>query len=209
MNIFNVDGPFFHFLNRMADLCVLNFLFLLLCLPIVTVGTSCTALYTVTLKMSRNQEGYIVRSFFKAFKENFRQSTILWIPSVLILFTMLADIRIFSASENAAYRPLLVGAYIFLILVLFILSYAFPLLAKFQNTIAGTIKNAFLMGLASFPWTVCILLILFVPAIITLMLPKSLSFIYMFWLLFGFSLTALCTSYIFDFKVFTKYTRNN
>ena len=97
MSIFNMDGPVFRFLNKMADLCILNLIFLLCCLPIITIGASVTALYSVTLKMSRDQEGYIARSFFKAFKANFKQATSIWIPSLLLLFIMLADIRIDSS----------------------------------------------------------------------------------------------------------------
>ena len=207
MSIFNMDGPVFRFLNKMADLCILNLIFLLCCLPIITIGASVTALYSVTLKMSRDQEGYIARSFFKAFKANFKQATSIWIPSLLLLFIMLADIRIYSSSNAGKYHPLLIGAYLIFILIAFMLSFAFPVLAKFKNTTGNIIKNAFLMGVGSFQWTLCILVILIVPTVLTLMIPASLSFIYMLWLLFGFALITLCTSYIFDYKIFPKYIR--
>ena len=87
------------------------------------------------------------------------------------------------------------------------LIFAFPVLAKFKNTTGNIIKNAFLMGIGSFQWTLCILVILIVPAVLTLMIPANLSFIYMLWLLFGFALIALCTSYIFDYKIFPKYIK--
>ena len=66
-------------LSRICDMMCLNVVWIVCCLPIVTIGASTTALYSVMLKMVKNEEGYIFRSFFKAFKENFRQSTILWI----------------------------------------------------------------------------------------------------------------------------------
>ena len=207
MSIFNMDGPVFRFLNKMADLCILNLIFLLCCLPIITIGASVTALYSVTLKMSRDQDGYIARSFFKAFKANFKQATSIWIPSLLLLFIMLADIRIYSSSNAGKYQPLLIGAYLIFILITFMLIFAFPVLAKFKNTTGNIIKNAFLMGIGSFQWTLCILVILIVPAVLTLMIPANLSFIYMLWLLFGFALIALCTSYIFDYKIFPKYIK--
>ena len=150
MSIFNMDGPVFRFLNKMADLCILNLIFLLCCLPIITIGASVTALYSVTLKMSRDQEGYIARSFFKAFKANFKQATSIWIPSLLLLFIMLADIRIYSSSNAGKYQPLLIGAYLIFTLIAFMLSFAFPVLAKFKNTTGNIIKNAFLMGVGSF-----------------------------------------------------------
>ena len=207
MSIFNMDGPLFRFLNKMADLCILNLVFIVCCLPVITIGASLTALYAVTLKMSRDQEGYMARSFFKAFKDNFKQATIIWIPSLLLLFVMLADIRIYSSSNAGKYQPLLVGVYLLFVLILFLLVFAFPVLAKFKNTTGNIVKNSFLMGIGSFQWTICVLIILILPPVLTLMLPRSLSFVYMLWLLFGFALEALLASYIFDYKIFPKYIK--
>lgn len=207
MRIFNIDGPFFSFLNKMADLCILNLLFLLCCLPIITIGASCTALYTITFRMVENREGYIAKSFLTAFKENFKQSTIVWIPSLLLLFFMLADIRIFSSSENSQYRLLLIGAYLILFLIFMFLLFIFPVIARFSNTTSQIVKNSFLMELRHLPLTFCILLISVLPAVLTALLPRSLSFIYMLWILFGFSLTALCNSYLFLHHIFNRYAK--
>ena len=77
--LFNMDNKFFTVMGRVADLIMLNVVFLICCLPIVTIGASLTALHYVTLKMARNEESYIIRSFFKSFKQNFKQSTLIWI----------------------------------------------------------------------------------------------------------------------------------
>ena len=77
--LFNMDNKFFTVMGRVADLIMLNVVFLICCLPIVTIGASLTALHYVTLKMTRNEESYIIRSFFKSFKQNFKQSTLIWI----------------------------------------------------------------------------------------------------------------------------------
>ena len=65
---FNMDNKFFVFMGRVADLLLLNFLCILCCIPVVTAGASITALYYVTLKMARDEESYIARSFFRSFK---------------------------------------------------------------------------------------------------------------------------------------------
>ena len=83
MNIFNPDSPIMRFLSRLFDLIVLNALFIICCLPVVTIGASITAMYSVTLKMIRNEECYIVRGFFSSFKKNFKTATLLWIPILL------------------------------------------------------------------------------------------------------------------------------
>ena len=75
--LFNMDNKFFTVMGRVADLIMLNVVFLICCLPIVTIGASLTALHYVTLKMTRNEESYIIRSFFKSFKQNFKQATVI------------------------------------------------------------------------------------------------------------------------------------
>lgn len=205
MKIFNVEGPVFAFLNKMADLCIVNILFILCCLPVVTVGASFTAMYTVTLKMVCDEEGYLVRSFFRAFRANFRQATIVWCAALVVLFVSLADIRIFSAPGNGQYRFLLVGAFLLFFVTLLLLLFTFPLLAKFSNSLKQTVKNAFLMEARHLPFTICILVITAAPPVITSLLPQSMGFVYILWLLFGFSLTAYANSFFFAYKIFPHY----
>ena len=81
---FNMDNKFFVFMGRVADLLLLNFLCILCCIPVVTAGASITALYYVTLKMARDEESYIARSFFRSFKQNFKQATII---NIIMLLT--------------------------------------------------------------------------------------------------------------------------
>ena len=73
--IFSLDSPLFSFLNKVADLILLNILTMICCLPIITIGASMTALHYVVLKMVRDEESYIVRSYFKSFRQNFKQAT--------------------------------------------------------------------------------------------------------------------------------------
>ena len=87
--LFNMDNKFFTVMGRVADLIMLNVVFLICCLPIVTIGASLTALHYVTLKMTRNEESYIIRSFFKSFKQNFNRqlSSILSCLQLQLSFT--------------------------------------------------------------------------------------------------------------------------
>ena len=76
---FNMDNKFFVFMGRIADLCMLNILCIVCCIPVITAGASLTAVYYVTMKMVRNEESYIFKGFIQAFKENFKKSTIIWL----------------------------------------------------------------------------------------------------------------------------------
>ena len=80
---FSSESPLFSKLNTLADLVLLNLLTILCSLPVVTAGASITALYYTMYKL-RNQEAKLYRAFFKAFKENFKQATIIWLVLLVI-----------------------------------------------------------------------------------------------------------------------------
>ena len=77
--IFDIDSPFIQFLAHIADLIILNIVFLICCIPFVTIGPSITALNYVTLKLAAKEDINVIRSFFKSFRQNFRQALIIWI----------------------------------------------------------------------------------------------------------------------------------
>jgi uncharacterized membrane protein YesL len=79
MRIFNAESPLMEGLSKVADLVILNLLVLLCCIPVITAGAALTGMHYVLLKMARDEEGYIVRSYFKSFKENFLQATGMWL----------------------------------------------------------------------------------------------------------------------------------
>ena len=129
---FNMDNKFFVFMGRVADLILLNILCILCCIPIVTAGASITALYYVTLKMARDEESYIIRSFFRSFKQNFKQSTLIWIlmlaAGVLIHMekSALAVITILPMTMT------LVDAKLFPVYLLIWLMFGFSLMKSFR-----------------------------------------------------------------------------
>lgn len=81
-NIFNLDNRFFTFMGKVADVMILNLLFIITSIPTITIGTSLTALYSVSLKQSSGTSSYIAKEYFFAWKTNFKQSTIMWIFSL-------------------------------------------------------------------------------------------------------------------------------
>ena len=84
MKIFDLDSPLMNVLNKMADLMWLNILTLICCIPVITAGAALTSMHYVALKIVRNEESYITRSFFKSFKTNFRQATLIWLLLMLV-----------------------------------------------------------------------------------------------------------------------------
>ena len=79
MKFFSLENPIWKFIGNLADFFLLSCLWYLCCLPVVTAGAATTALYYVTLKMARGQEGQLIPAFFHSFKQNLKQATALWV----------------------------------------------------------------------------------------------------------------------------------
>ena len=91
MKLFNLDSPVMVFLSKVANLMILNVLTIICCIPIFTAGAAITALYYVTIKMARGDDPYIIKGYFKSFKENFKQATIIWLIMLgLYIFPVLS-----------------------------------------------------------------------------------------------------------------------
>lgn len=88
---FNPDNPVMEFIAKVFDLVILNLIFIFSCVPIITIGASTSALSYVTFKMVRGEDPYIWRNFWKSFRQNFKQGTLVWIFSILIFIFLGMD----------------------------------------------------------------------------------------------------------------------
>ena len=146
MNFLHIESPLMKKLGIMADLLILNLVTLVCCLPIVTAGAAFTAMHYVLLKIVRGEEGYVVKTFFRAFKENLLQGTILWIIMVVVYAALFVDWRILrmQGNEFPVFMNILLLAAV--IIIYLISLYVFPILSRYQNTVPGTIKAALTMS---------------------------------------------------------------
>lgn len=203
--LFNMDNKFFTFMSRVADLVILNLLCILCCLPIVTIGPSISAMFYVTLKMVRNEESYIVRGFFKSFKQNLKQGILINLIMLAAGGLLAIDISICRGTSGSIGKVLLVIFMMILVIYLMVFTYIYPVLAKFYNTIKNTFTNAFLMSIRHLPYTLLMLLVSAAPVLV-FFIPsaRAQSTVIMLLVLCGFSLIAYINSYFFV-KIFDKY----
>lgn len=203
--IFDMNNKFFGFMSKVADLCILNIICVVCCIPVITAGASITAMYYVTLKMVRNEEAYIVRSFFKSFKQNFKQATIINLIMLLIGVVLYVDLNVSNAMQGGAGQifQIIFMAFVLIYFILFL--YVYPVLARFYNTIKNTIKNALFMAIRHLPYTVVMVLIAVCPLLLLLVKSYQIqSTLFVLFLLMGFALIAYCNSY-FLAKIFDHY----
>lgn len=203
-SLFNMDSPVMRFLSRVCDIMILNILCIICCIPVITAGASITAMYSITLKMVRGEESYIFKGFFKAFKENFKQSTIIWLIMAALGIFIYMDYRAtaFLLGNMKSIFQILIGA--LSILYFMVLVYIFPYTARFINDIKNIFKNSLLIAILNLPWTILLVVIPLGLGFITLLTTTTLIYGSMIWLLLGFASVAYLCSIILR-KVFEKY----
>ena len=201
--MFGIDSKLYEFLSKIADLIIVNLLFIICSLPIVTIGASTTALYGVTKKMASNSEGYIFRSYFKLFNES--TNKIMWIILLVLSLIPTADLYIINYMPKGLLPTVLRGFMLAAALaILFVFLYAMALQSTFENTVKNTLKNAFLMGIGHFPWTLLIVDITLLPIILLVTLGSAASSVIYVMSFVGFSVLAYLNSFIFN-RIFKKY----
>lgn len=192
--IFSLDSPVVQFFMRVGNLIYLNILWILCCIPVVTIGASTTALYRVTLDMAAKKESTIIIRFFTAFRENFKPATKVWL--ILLLPTAVTFMNtwlFFFGPVQRSIGMLLIWLTPLLALVA-ILSYVFPYVAMFEDKPLVTIRNAALLALGNFPRTILILVIKVAPFLVLWFFPAFFFQTSILWFLIGFSIIAFFIS---------------
>ncbi len=194
---FNInDNIIVRALGKICDLMCLNILWLICSIPIVTIGASTTALYTVVLKMVKNEEGYILKGFFKAFKSNFRQSTIAWLILLVLGILCWIDQRLVTAFSGTVAMAMNVLLFLVGFILLAVMIYIFPLIARYENTLSNTFKNAALLSVAKLPYTLVMMAVLIVAIIASLWTGFTLMIAVPLWCFIGVSAVTCINSYI-------------
>lgn len=167
-SVFSPDSKVMQALSRVFDLMVLNCLFLLCCLPVVTVGPASAAMYTVCFRLGTDREEGVVRPFFRAFRENLRQGVIAWLLFLLFFAMGLLDLLLLS-QHSGGLSLLRIPVLVLLFLGVLVYGYVFPLLSQFENKLLPTFKNAMLLSIAYLPRSIAIgILNLLPPALLVL-----------------------------------------
>lgn len=197
MNLLNENNPVHIFFNKLGDIIIANLLFLLCCIPIVTIGPSLTALYHCMLRSVKGNNNGTIKTFFRAFKQNFIQSLIIWLfllASGFVLFTNMRFLQDYTTSVSKIFFYLSLGITgLFIILALYI----FPVIAAFSNTTFNLIKNALVFSFMHFPSTLVIAVISILPMFMTYQDLKLMPLYACCWFFFGFGLTAYLNSFFF------------
>lgn len=198
--LFDMENPVMRALSTTADLIMLNLLTILCCLPVVTIGAALTALNTAAIKIVRGEETAPVKDYFRAFRVNFKKGTVLGLIFLLVFAVLIVD---YLAAGNAVsiLRPVIAAI---ALLVLMLGQYAFAMLARYENTLRGTLKNALLLSIGYFPRTLGMAVF---AAALWLLAIQFLRYGAPILFLFGFSLPCYVTILLLR-KVFDNLEKN-
>lgn len=206
-NLFNYDNPVWRFVGKLGDMILLNILWMICCIPIITIGASTTALYYCTLKIVRDEENGTIRMFFKSLRENLVQSTAIWMIMLVLGLLLGFDYYFFS-------KVLPVGGAIqfvmttitcaALLIWMIVLLYIFPIQSRFINPVKRTFVNAFYMSIRHLGRTILMLFMdagMLIIAVYALFYIPQIAGVFM---LLGFPVIAWANSYHFE-QIFQKY----
>ncbi len=159
VNPFGINSPFAAAVNKLVQMIYVGILWFVCSIPVITAGAATTALYEVLLKMEKNQEGYVSVSFFRAFRKNLKSATLVWIP-LLVAEVVFGFNLFYYAVFGGGQFPVQCAVFAVLSLAALILSgYVFPVMARFENTTAGTFRMAALLAVQNAGWTAVILFV--------------------------------------------------
>ena len=208
-NLFHYENPFIQFLVRVGDLMILNALFILCSLPVVTLGASLTAMHRVTQNMLFEQEEPIIKSFFRAFRQNFKQSTLAWLVELVVIVSLVCDVLLVMAYFNGGLaKAMYILVAVLAILVVGVFSYLMPLIARYENGMRQQVNNAVVLAIIKLPKTVLLTLLNLLPVILLLISVPVFVQTLIFWVIIGFAFVSFLTSSILK-PVFQQLEKGN
>ena len=201
MKLFDLNSPLMVALGKLADIIICNIMFCLFSLPVITIGASLTALFHCMqwlIEDDERDEGLIFRDFWQAFRQNFRQATLLWLICLLIIAFLFAYYWVCRSLGGAYARVYQTTFYALVLVFLFGFIYIFPLQARYRNKVRYTLRNAWLLSIAALPWTLLSLAVIIGFVYVTVfMKPDAFQMSLYIWAVCGFGIVAYLCSFFF------------
>ena len=186
--IFSLDSPFICFMENVADFFILNLLTVLCSIPLVTVGAALTAHYKVMQDKLLDWDQPILKAYFRAFAENFLQATAFWLMTAAVIALFVVDVFVIHVYFDEGWAHMTYMLLAVLGFVAFgIACYAFPLIARYENTMKEHFRNSFILALGNLPRTLLLVLLAAVPVLVAIVSIELFLNTVIIWFVFGIS----------------------
>jgi uncharacterized membrane protein YesL len=202
--ILSNDSLFGRIFGKIGDVVFLNILFIIFSLPIITIGASYTAMEYTYMKQLREGDIALFKTFTKAFKSNFKQSTVSWLIILLLGMIIGVDLNTFGPDGVMSFTPFY---YLFMlagVLLFFMALYIFPVIGAFENSLKNLWIQSFFLAAKNVPFTLLMCLVVIAPLYLTISSGIYFMFFVSLWIFFGFGLIGYILSFIY-LRIFTPY----
>ena len=207
-NLFNLDTPLMQMLTRVGDMIIINFLTIICSLPIITAGAAISATHRIMQDFLMDNETTIIRTYFRAFKENFKQATLVWLALVVIIAALLADVFLINLFIQGSLRSFFVILLSAVALIVFAISmYIFPLLTRYRNTLPQHLRNSLILMITKLPRTIGMMALHALPFVILWVSYNLFLQTLIFWLFVGASFTIFMDTFLLK-PVFQQLEKN-
>ena len=153
----------------LTNLVCLNILWLVCCIPVFTAGAATAALYHTVFLYHNKEDDAVLRPFFRAFRTNFKQSTLLFLPLFAALLLVVFDlVYLASYGKGTAVLFLLI---LVILLLIGMLIHLFPLIARFDMNARALLRTAFSLTALHLPGTLTVIALLVLPVVLLLFFP--------------------------------------
>lgn len=169
-----VDGGFMGFLTRVSDVCLISFLWLLCCLPVVTIGASTTAAYYTIVKVVKRQRGTMLREFFHSFRDNFMDSFLINLIYLLVegilAFNIYLSFQALATETAASFNFLFLYVALFLLMIGLSL-HTYAALSRFVMKRLVLVKFALFLTFRHFLTTLALIVVFLAGLVLMALFP--------------------------------------
>ena len=207
-SIFSYEGALFRITERIGNLMLLNLLYLVFCIPIVTIGPATAALHYVTLKYVGKEDERVWAPFIHSFKQNFKQGMIVGAITTGVGIFLAFDFYYIYQMVSDGYtfdKVMLVLVSFACIIYLMAVTYVYPLLARFDNSTKQMFRTAAILAIRHLPATICMTVIAAAPILLLMYTPLSFMLSLTFYFFVGFAAIAFLQDKLM-LRIFWQYT---
>ena len=199
-HLFDPENSFWRFMTNVSNVLAIGILWIACCLPIITIGASTVALFSYTLKLTDDTEGYVFQTFFKSFKKLFFKSTFLWILLLLGYGVLIVNAYVLLSIGTLVSNIMFFLTLTILLILIIVSIYIFPVLIweGNQSGFKKILKDSIILGIGHLPITIAVLIIYLISGWIIYENP------YLLFLLCGFVAYLSSFFYVHIFKKYNK-----
>ena len=201
---FDTDNFLMRFCEKVLDIVTVNLLFVVSCLPIVTIGVAKISLYQTIFEVKRSRRIPVFKIYIRAFKQNLKLGFQLGLLELGIFLISVIDLSLFWSQTSVAFqliKAICLGILIFLTLVMLA---SYPIAARYDLTWKEVLQKGLLLVSFNFVWFFLMLAIILLIIMLLYLSGFTLVLGGSAFILFGFSLLAFCQAGLME-KLFAKY----